>query len=286
MKSANDNQMLAIGAIVFSVFALSLGDAVIKGAASGFALSQIFVIRSALALPLLAIPALMSPAARLIPVSLFWTGMRSLMLVLMWLIYYLALPHIPLSVAAAAFYTLPMFITLFAGWFLAERVGPVGWASVVIGFTGVALILRPGMEAFEVWALAPLASAVLYALAMILTRSKCRGEHPLTLALGINVAFLAVGLVMLLGGAERWPAMDVVDWGLMAFLACAIVIGGAGAAIAYQAAPASIVSVFDFAYVGFAAIWGFVIFAESPDWVTWIGIALIVTAGIVSARRA
>ena len=58
-----------------------------------------------------------------------------------------------------------------------------------------------------------------------------------------------------------------------------------GTAVAYQSAPASTVGTFDFAYVGFALIWGAVFFAERPDAIALVGIALIVVAGLLAVRR-
>ncbi|MBT7648600.1 MAG: DMT family transporter, partial [Rhodospirillaceae bacterium] len=68
-------------------------------------------------------------------------------------------------------------------------------------------------------------------------------------------------------------------------LATAVIIGSVGAAIAYQVGPPTIVATFDFAYVGFAAIWGFVFFAEVPGAVTVAGMILIVVAGLLVTRR-
>ncbi|MDH3662819.1 MAG: hypothetical protein OEU92_22785 [Alphaproteobacteria bacterium] len=61
--------------------------------------------------------------------------------------------------------------------------------------------------------------------------------------------------------------------------------GSVEAAVAYQAGPSSIVATFDFAYVGFASIWGLVFFGEVPDFVALIGIVMVVVAGILSVRR-
>ena len=67
--------------------------------------------------------------------------------------------------------------------------------------------------------------------------------------------------------------------------AAAILIGSVGAAIAYQSAPASVVSTFDFAYLAFAAMWGFLLFAEVPTIAALLGTGLIVVAGVMSPRR-
>lgn len=300
---ARDNIPLAIGAILATSMALALGDAIIKQISTGFPLWQIFVLRSLIALPVLAGLAMLRGDARhLYPAALVWTALRSLMLVTMWVAFYASLPHIPLSVAAAVFYTLPLFITLFAAALLGERVGALGWVAVATGFAGVLLILKPSGADFDAYALLPLASAVLYAIAMILTRSKCRDEHPLALSFSLNMTFviaglLATGVLTAIAPPEAsaaadpfllgpWTAMAPREWMVMALLATATLIGSIGTAIAYQSGPASMVSTYDFAYLAFAALWGLVFFGEVPDALSAIGIALIATGGILSVRRA
>ena len=293
-----DNLVLAVGTILFTVLSLSLGDALIKQVSGDFVLWQIFVVRSMLAMPVLFIViACFTQEATILPRRLGWTTARSLMLVAMWVAYYISLPHLKLSVAAATYYTLPMFITLFAAAFAGEKVEKIGWLAVAIGFLGVLLILRPEAENFNYYALLPLLSAMLYALAMILTRTKCRDEHPFTLSLALNACFILVGggaaaLIGALSGPERvgfllapWAPMGAQEWLAMTMLSVSILIGSIGAAIAYQNGPSSVVGTFDFAYVGFAAVWGVILFGERPDMISLLGMAMIVTAGIISARQ-
>lgn len=293
----SDNVPLAVGTIVFTVLALSLGDALIKLTSGGFVIWQIFVVRSLLAVPLLlAVIFVFARGAFAWPRAPGWTSLRSLLLVSMWVFYYLSLPQLQLSIAAAAYYTLPLFITLFSAAFVGDRVGAKGWIAVVLGFLGILLILRPRAEDFNAYALLPLLSAMFYAVAMILTRTKCRSEHPLMLSLALNIAFILVGglatlAIGQLAAPERsgfllapWSDMGAAEWATMSLLAAAILIGSIGAAVAYQKAPSSLVGTFDFAYVGFAVIWGLVIFAEFPDALSIGGIALIVIAGILSLR--
>ena len=301
-RTATDNIKLAIGAILATSCALALGDAVIKQISTGFPLWQIFVLRSVVAIPaLVGLAIVRRQAIAWMPAALGWTALRSLMLAVMWVAYYAALPHVPLSAAAAVYYTLPLFITLFAAAFIGERVGVTGWLAVLLGFAGVLLILKPQGADFNAYALLPLVSAVLYAFAMILTRTKCRDENPLVLSLALNVAFIAVGALVSLLNAMlppsvaqiqsdpflfgSWTAMAPREWLVMALLATSTIIGSVGAAIAYQSAPSSIVSTYDFAYLAFAALWGFVFFAEAPDAVSAIGIALIATGGVLAVRR-
>ena len=300
--TSGDNTKLAVPAIVFAVFALSLGDAAIKQFSTDFVLWQIFVVRSLIAVPvLLAVIKIRYPSVPLVPETIGWTAARSAMLALMWVAYYLALPHLALSIAASVYYVLPIFITLFAALFIGDRIGKVGWIAVATGFAGVLVILRPNVGDFNAYALLPLASAVLYALAMILTRTKCRTEHPLVLALSLNVCFVVFGVTatvitrfldpapattdlyrFLLG---KWSVMGAEEFLAMGLLATAIVIGSVASAIAYQLGRSSTVATFDFSYLVFAATWGFVFFGEVPDALTVLGMALIFTAGILAVRN-
>ena len=301
-SSVNDNMKIAIGAILAACFALSLGDAIVKQQSASFVLWQIFVVRSAMLLPVLVyLVRIYSCTDPVMPLRLGWTLLRSMVLVMMWVFYFAALPHIAFAVAAAAFYTLPIFITLFAALFLGERISPRGWLAVFTGFIGTLLILQPRAGDFNAWTLLPLASAVLYAFAMILTRSKCRTEKPAVLSLWMNLCFVAVGAAALIGlrwwdpGSETialnpfllgpWTPMWLEEWRTMAILAAAILAGSIGAAVAYQKGPASTIAIFDFSYVGFAAIWGYAMFAELPTAPVGLGILLIVAAGIVSSRQ-
>lgn len=299
--SVGDNIRLAVSAILFATLALSLGDALIKRISADFTLWQIFALRSAIAIPVLvAVIKTLYQQISLKPRDVTWTSLRSLMLTFMWVVYYTALPHVALSVAAAAYYTIPLFITLFAALFIGDRIGAKGWIAVSLGFCGVLLILRPQADDFNAYALLPIVSAILYALAMIITRTKCKSESPLVLSLGLNISFIGVGALatLLIGlwgppNAEtasnpfllgQWISMGRNEWLAMGVLATAVIIGSVGAAIAYQAGPSSIVATFDFSYVAFAAVWGFLFFAEVPDAITVSGMVLIVGAGMLAVR--
>ncbi len=299
-----DNVRLAVSTILLTVFALSIGDALIKETSAEMVLWQIFVLRSLLALPLLLIILRTRfSSVPLLPLATGWTALRSLMLALMWVAYYASLPHLQLSIAAAVYYTLPIFITLFSAAFTSDKVGPGDWLAILLGFLGVMLILKPTAGDFNLYALLPLLSAMLYALAMILTRTKCRDEHPLILSAALNVTFIAVGLfaTLAVGGADslgippfpegdsflsaEWASLAGKEMVALLLMAAAILGASIGTAVAYQSGPSSIVATFDFAYVGFAALWGLLFFAEIPDAMTLVGMVLIVAAGVITVRR-
>ncbi len=301
-QSRNDNLKLAIAAILITAFVLSLGDALIKQESAILPLWQIFVMRSVIATPFLVyFIRIRTCTTSIRPDRFGWTALRSLLLAIMWAAFYLALPHVPFSIAAASLYTAPLFITLFAALLIGDQVGWKGWIAILLGFIGVLLILQPQANDFNTYALLPIISAICYALAMIITRSKCEKEKPLILSLWLNLAFVGVGalaiLIIQIWGPSpasmaanpfllgEWKPMWIDEWRTMAFLAIIIVIASVGTAIAYQSGPSSIIATFDFSYVAYVVIWGILLFGEVPDFVTIIGILLIVSGGFLAVRN-
>ncbi len=293
---------LGVLTIVATAIAMSFGDAVVKYVSSDFAVWQIYVLRSILAMALILAISMLGPRPRrLLPLSPGWTYLRSLLLMMMWIAFYAALSVLSLPVVAAAYYTAPLFITVFSALIIGEAVGLRRWIAVLIGFVGVLVILRPGTEAFSSLTLLPILSAVFYALAAIVTRTRCVDERPLALSLALNVSFLITGLVasaaivlyaptasvvsvnpFLLG---HWSAMGVREWGIIAMLAVLIVAIGSGVAKAYQSAPPPIIAAFDYSYLVFAALWSFAILSELPDTPTIVGMILITGAGLLVVSR-
>ncbi len=298
MTQSKDNIILGIGVIIATVMTMAFTDAIIKYLSADFPLWQIFVVRSLAAIPILVALVLFGTRPGSIrPRSLKWTIVRSVLLTLMYIAIYAAAPVLPLSMIAAALYTGPIFVALFSAWLIGEPVGRRTWSAVVLGFAGVLVILRPDSDAFSWSMLIPVIGGLLYALAAIITRAKCIDEKPQVLAIMLNLSILAVGLIatgvlallpplsentasypFLLGG---WIAMGPWEWKMIALLAFLIVLIGIGLAKAYQAAPPPIIATFDYTYLLFAALWGFIFFSAIPDPATIAGMLLIVAAGFL-----
>lgn len=293
-----DRRALGIGLILASVLTMSFADAMVKLVSAEMTIWQVFFARSLFAVPILVV-LLRATGAGLTPRAAAWTLLRSLLLVLTWIAFYASLPLLSLSVAAVALYTNPIMTALLSAALIGEPVTRRQWGGVLLGFIGVVAVLRPGSDAFS-WVMAlPLLAAALYALAMVLTRSRCQAETPLTLSLALNVCFLVTGFAatalldsLALAGDTRavhgfllgdWRPMAPRDWALMAFLGALLAAYSVGVARAYQVAAPSVIATFDYTYVVMAALWGFVLFAETPDLPTLGGMALVALAGLLVA---
>lgn len=297
-----DRKLLAVSAIVVSTLALSAGDAVIKLTSASFPIWQIFVLRSAFAVPVLLLLLRRRESSRpLLPNRTRWVLLRSSLLVAMWIIYYTALPRIDLSLAAAAYYTAPLLITVLSARLAGDRVGGVIKGAVVLGFAGVLVMLRPGSVPLDVYVALPFIAAILYSLAMVITRARCAGESPFVLSLALNVAFVLTGTVATAIGSlmtvpenwqqinpflfGSWTVLGPQEWLTIGALAFAMLVGSIGAAVAYQSGPAPIVATFDYTYLVFAGLWGFLLFSEVPDTMTAVGMLMIVAGGVLAITR-
>ena len=293
MTILNTNQSLTAGilTILLTVFSMALTDSFVKFASADMTLWQIYVCRSVLALPILVFLA----KGAVWPASIGWVTLRSLALVAMYLAIYAAIPLLDLSVVAAALYTGPLFIVILSAIFLREPVTPLHWVAVVLGFTGVLFVVRPNGADFTALSLIPVIAAFLYAVAAVLTRAKCQDEKPAALAISLNIALVVIGALVSLwlriapsGYAEsypflfaQWSSFSVETLGILVVMSVLIVGVSIGLAKAYQSPRPQVIATFDYAYLIFAAFWGFVFFRETPQLWTMIGIALIIVAGVL-----
>lgn len=287
----------------FAVIFFSINDVMIKFMSGGYALHQVVLIRSFLGL--IIIVALIAPLTdgwaivrtKRLPMHLF----RGLCVVIANMMFFLGLVAMPLADAVAIFFVSPLIITLFSIVFLGERVGPRRWAAIVVGLIGVVLIVRPGTSAFQLASLLPIAAAIAYAAIHIIARKIGGTESAATMSFYIQVTFIVVCIVigLLIGDgrysdqshpslvfllkAWTWPLMS--DAGYFAILGIGVAFGGYFISQAYRTAEAAFVAPFEYLAMPLAVLWGYLVFDELPGPLTWVGIGLIVGAGLFTVWR-
>ena len=149
-----DRQGLAVILIITTALAISFGDVLVKIISHDIVVWQMFVLRSLIVVPVLIIMSRLRPEPiSLIPKNLGWTLIRTLCMVLMWLVYYAALLKLPISDVAAAYYTMPIMLSLLAAIIIGDKIGVKGWLGVIIGFIGVLIIVKPNNTAFSIYIL-------------------------------------------------------------------------------------------------------------------------------------
>lgn len=196
-------------------------------------------------------------------------------------IWFIGLGAMPVSDAIAIQFTLPLFVVVGAALFLREQVSLRRWSAVVIGFAGALIIIRPGIVPLGTATTLVLLSAVLYA-AVHLTTKRLSGEVPArVIILYMNLIMLPLGLAFAWSGWV-WPGWADLPW-LFALGFCANAAHYCMTR-AYRAADASFVGPVDFLRMPFAALWGWVLFHETSDAWTWVGVCVIFAAVSYNTR--
>jgi drug/metabolite transporter (DMT)-like permease len=199
-----------------------------------------------------------------------------------------ALTLLPLADATTLGFTAPIFATLLSAVVLRETVGRHRWIAVLIGFAGVAVVMRPGSEPGSAHALPLLGlaigllGAVLQAGVNVTLRQLKDTEHVAAIVFWFFVASLAVGgLLLPLFG--HWH-----DWTTLALLAGGGVAGGLAqltVTASLRAAPVAVVAPFDYLQIVGAVVFGWWLLSSPPSLNTLAGAALIASSGLYTVWR-
>lgn len=182
----------------------------------------------------------------------------------------------------AVFTCYPLLVAALSGPVLGEKVGWRRWTAIGVGFVGVLIMLQPGAGVFSVWALVPLAAAIMFAFYGLATRYVSRNDAAL-------VSFFWTGIVGAIGmtavGVWVWQPMAPADWGWMLTLCCTAVLGHGLLIKAYEIAEASAVQPIAYLQLAFAAAIGIFLFGDTLRLNVAIGAVLVVSAGLFTLWR-
>jgi drug/metabolite transporter (DMT)-like permease len=166
--------------------------------------------------------------------------------------------------------------------FLAERMGPRRWIGLLSGFLGAMVVLRPGAGAISVGALYALGSAAFWALTIVVIKVLSRREASVTITFYGVLILIPITFAAALP-VWKWPSAEELLW--MALLGTAWITAQLCLTQALKNADAGLVMPFDFAKLIWAAVAGFIVFAEVPSVWTWIGSGIIFAAATYVAYR-
>lgn len=195
--------------------------------------------------------------------------------------FYFALRTLPLVTVTAINFTTPIFTLLLASLLYGDRVRPLGWVALAIGFAGAVLVLRPGMDGIGVDAMVVLLGSLLAAgMNIAVRRMPARSTNYAVLFYFSLAGAVAYGLVG--GSSVSMPTQVQFAW-VIALALTAIAVHGC-IALAYRLASSVLVGSLDYGRIIFAALLGYLMFNEVPDTLDWVGIAMIISSGLVVLR--
>lgn len=191
-----------------------------------------------------------------------------------------ALTALPLALVNAVGFMRPLVTLALATWLLGERSGPWRWIGACIGFVGVLIMIGPSEVPLNWGLLALLGTVVFGSLATVQTRALA-GENTTVLML-----FYTVGLTVLTAGPAFivWEPVATADWPMLLAIGALAQAGQFCFLKAYQSSPANLLAPFGYLSIVAASTAGFLVFGEVPAITTLIGIAIIISALVLTNR--
>jgi len=209
----------------------------------------------------------------------FWRSSLHTVGLVLW---FIALPHLPLADMTAISFTNPLFVLIGAAWFLKERMTQARWLAVAAGFAGVLIVVGPALSGQGGWYnLAMLLSAPIFAASFLLTKVLTQRD-------GIWViVFWQTFLVTLMSlpiALPFWSAPTALHWGLALVGGLLGTLGHYCLTRSFVAADISATQSAKFVDLLWAAALGWLIFNDSLRSSTLIGGAVIVASVVALAR--
>ncbi len=270
--------LIVLAASLLSVLMTSL----IKHVGQSIPVVEILFIRQIL------VVAIISPVILKNIDTVFATGvfrlhaLRSSLSVIAMLTGFTAVVHLPLAEVTAISFVRTLFTTILAIFFLKEVVGVRRWSSVIIGFIGVLVIVRPEPENINAYALLAVASAFFVSGINIVMRKLSQIDRPSTI-----MAYQSIFVTLVMAGPAIYlwvtPSLDqmffiVVIGGLMSVMQWTFIQ-------AFKVGEAAAIAPMEYSRLLYATVIGIIFFAEVPTAWTLGGAGIIVASTLYTLHR-
>ena len=280
----NEN-LLGAALMTCCVLAYVLNDAVMKLLFADIDFFQAIFLRGLVSLPPLLVLALMTKTLlqKYSAKNQRFMIIRILAEIGTTVTFLTALKHMPLANVTAILQSLPLAITMAAAIFLGEPVGWRRWSAICLGFTGVLIIIRPGLAGFNSYSLLALAAVLLLTVREISTRQLDKKIPTVTVALSTTLGITVFAALMLIG--DEWAEINFVSWSLILAAAAAVTVATLLSVVAMRTGDIGFVSPFRYTSLIGAIGLGILLFGEWPDGMTLLGAVIIAFAGVYSLYR-
>ena len=210
--------------------------------------------------------------------------LRGLLMVATACLFFYGVTHLPLAICTALAMSAPIYVSLAGIVFFKERPSARLGIAILLGIAGSAVMVIGGdySAASDIWGwVAGLLAPITYAAAIVLLKHHAddEGAAALTLSPAVVAAIVALPLA-----APGFVLPPMAMWPLMALIGLLGAGGFVLLTIGLRTTSASRFAIVDYLSLLWAALFGFVFFAEVPELRFWIGGALIVSACALGMR--
>lgn len=193
-----------------------------------------------------------------------------------------AVVHMPVAEASSLSFSQVLWVTLAAIVILGEKVDARRWLAMAIGFCGILIMLRPGLQAFNPYAAFAIVGAMMGAGITITVRKLGETERTETILLWQCVLLISV---LAVPAFMQWQTPTPEEWLQLGLLGISGVGGQWLITRGHQLGEASAMAPLDFVRLLLATIAGYVVFLEVPDAVTILGASLVVGGTILTVSH-
>ena len=281
-KPAMSPARMGVLVMLLAMFLFSLNDAMGKWLVSTYSVGQVLLLRSAVAL-LILLPFLWKAGLRpILSAERPWLQfMRVVFSTAEVFCFYWAVYYLPLADVMTYWLAAPIYVAALSPILLKEKVGPVRWAAIALGFVGVLVALTPSGEINFIALGAALVGTLAFALMMITGRS-LRGTPDTTLVLFQLGGALVAGLVLT---PFSWTTPTAPDFLLLGALGVVAMVAHMGVNRAVKLADAATIAPLQYTLLPWAIILGYLFFGDLPRPLTLLGAAIILASSFIIYLR-
>lgn len=204
---------------------------------------------------------------------------RGALLLASTLIFFSVLKIVPLAEGTAMNFCAPLIVLAISPWLLGERSYLSRWIAVLVGFTGMLIVIRPSGDIPPHGVALGLVSALTMAFMSILNRKASQADNPMvTLFYGALVGSVLSTLMVPFFWSAHTPT--TIELAILVSTGITSTIGHFLQNTAYRHAEASVLTPFFYAQIISASGMGWLVFGQFPDSITVLGIAIICASGI------
>ena len=247
-----------------------------------------YVVQAALMAPIVLAMGLRWRMSR---TALWLTLARAAVSILSTYSFVAAVQVMPIADALAIAFVEP-FVILFIGRFvMGEEVGPRRIGASVVGFIGALFVIQPSFAVFGAVALYPLGTAVGFALYILLTRALSRHMHPVPMNLHTAWAAIVILIPILALGGQfdlgqmRFELPEGIFWLWCFCVGLASTVSHMSMSYALKYAPSSTLAPLHYFEMLTATLFGYLVFGDFPNALTWVGIGIITASGLYIIHR-
>ncbi len=270
--------LLGILLMVGGIFLYSVNDALGKWLVGTYSVSMVLLFRSIAALVLLA-PFVMRDGGLkgLAAAPRPWLQLARVVLATIEVgCFYWAVRSLPLADVMTYYLASPIYVAALSATILKERIDPVRWVAIIVGFIGVLFVLKPSAATLTPPALVAIAGSMIFSVLMILTR-QLRGTKDSTLLAFSTMAAMTAGAVT---APFAWVTPSLRDLALLSLVGIVALIASLCVNRSLKLAPASVVVPYQYTMILWAVLFGWLFFGDLLQWNVLVGAAIIVVSGL------